>query len=84
MVDSIRHTPRSIPLKNTTERVQESNNVETHTDEKSGEAYIVTRDRRGKKDRRQTRRDQRVVYDMRSGKGRRKDDPGQPNIEIKV
>lgn len=84
MVDSIRPTQPSLPLKNATDRVQESNNVETHTDEKSGEAYYVTRDRRGKKDRRQGRGGQRSVYDMRSGKGRRKDDPGQPAIEIKV
>ena len=84
MVDSIRHTQPSIPLKNATERVQESNNVETHTDEKSGEAYIVTRDRRGKRDRRQSRQDQRALYDMRCGKGRRKDDRGQPSIEIKL
>lgn len=84
MVDSIRPTYRPIPTRSTTERVKESSEVETPTDDKAGQAYVVTKDRRQKRDRRDRNRQSRPVYDMRSGNGRRKDDKGGGSIEIKV
>ncbi|MFL0799558.1 MAG: hypothetical protein K6L80_03835 [Agarilytica sp.] len=84
MVDSIRPTYQ--PLKNSNSaRINQSSDVETPTDDKAGQAYVITKDRRQKKDRRDQERNDRAVYDMRSKSGgRRKDDKGGPNIEIKV
>ncbi len=84
MVDSIRPTYRQLPTRSASERVKQSSEVETPTDDKAGQSYIVTKDRRQKKDRRDRGRHSRPVYDMRSGSGRRKDDKGGGNIEIKV
>ncbi len=84
MVDSIRPTYQ--PLKNhNSVRVNKSSDVETPTDDKAGQAYVVTKDRRQKKDRRDQGRKARLVYDMRSKSGgRRKEDKGGSNIEVRV
>ncbi|MFL0802640.1 MAG: hypothetical protein K6L81_02910 [Agarilytica sp.] len=84
MVDSIRPTYQ--PLKNLdSARVNKSSDVETPTDDKAGQAYVVTKDRRQKKDRRDRGHKSRAMYDMRSkAGGRRKDDKGGPNIEVRV
>ena len=82
MVDSIKPNFRPVPPVGPTERVKASAQPETHNDDKAGEDYIVTVDRRKGRDRRKGK-DQRPIYDMRSGKGRRKNDPGA-SIEIKI
>ena len=41
-------------------------------------------ERRKNNDRRQNRRSNRGLYDMRSGKDRRKNNPGKPSIEVDV
>ncbi len=84
MVDSIRPTYRPLTAKPGAERVKESSDVETPTDDKSGQSYIVTKDRRGSRDRRNKKGESRPIYDMRDGDGRRKDDDGRPNIKIEV
>ncbi|VUD68797.1 hypothetical protein TDB9533_04156 [Thalassocella blandensis] len=83
MVDQIKpiyHTRRLTP---TNSKVPESNEVEAKTDEKDAEPYIVTKDRRKGHDRRDRRGEKRGMYDMRSGKDRRKGGDS-PSIEIKV
>ncbi len=83
MVDSIK--PTYVPIRPTFDRnrVRESTDIQSNADGVAGQDYIVTRDRRKRKDRRSSRAPYRGSYDMRSGRGRRKDD-ARPNIEIKV
>lgn len=70
-------------VKPSTQKVQESNQVETKTDEKEAEPYVVNKDRRKKHERRDRRGALRGKYDMRSGKDRRKGS-ARGSIEIKV
>lgn len=84
MVDSIRPIYRSLPVKNTTGRVQEAPEVQTHSEDAASEEFVYSRERRQRKDRRDKGGNPRSVYDLRSGRGRRKEDGGQPHIEIKV
>lgn len=82
MVDNIKpiyHTRRVTP---SNQKVPESNEVESKTDEKDAEPYVVTKDRRKRQDRRQ-QRGSRGMYDMRSGKDRRKDG-SKASIEVKA
>ena len=83
MVDSIK--PSYVPLRPNfaKNRVKRSTQVETNIDGKAGQDYIFLRDRRKRKDRRNERVNARGIFDMRSGRGRRKNDPN-PNIEVKV
>lgn len=83
MVDSLKPTYVPIRPTFTGNKVKESTEVQTNTGEKAGQDYIVNRDRRKKKDRRNSRTSGRGPYDMRSGRGRRRDDH-RPNIEVKV
>ena len=60
--------------------------VDTHTDERRAAAKTVPPlERRRRQDRRNRRgKDGRAVYDMRSGRGRRKSDHIPPSIELDV
>ncbi|MFL0809180.1 MAG: hypothetical protein K6L76_02080 [Agarilytica sp.] len=85
MVDSIRPTYRTVTPQKVTERVKESSAVETHSDDKeAGQDYIVNKDRRQVKERRKRGGQKRSLYDMRTSRGRRKEDRGDDSIEIKV
>lgn len=84
MVDSLRPTFHSVRPRTVTERVKESSAVETHSDDKAGQDYILNKDRRQQKDRRKDRDSKRPLYDMRNSRGRRKEDGGDDGIEIKV
>lgn len=62
------------------------NEVETHTDERRAAAKsqpIVER-RKGRDRRNRRDKDGRLIYDMRSGRGRRKSDHIPPSIEVDV
>ena len=85
MVDNIKPIYHTRHLAPSNQKVPESNSVETKTDEKDAEPYVVTKDRRKGKDRRDRRGASRGMYDMRDGKDRRKGGGGDsPSIEIKV
>lgn len=85
MVDSIRPPYRNVPPKMTSEPVKKSSPTETHNDEKSAQPYVVTKERRKSRDRRNPNRRARPVYDMRSGRrGRRKEDFTGANISTKA
>lgn len=60
--------------------------VETHTDERRAAAKTLpVVERRKGRDRRNRRdKDGRLIYDMRSGRGRRKSDHIPPSIELDV
>ncbi len=86
MVNSINPTYRPLRPKSVLKRQDESTAVESHTDEKQAIAkpkpFV---ERRKKGDRRSRQGDSRGSYDMRSGRGRRKEDRGgHPTIEIDV
>lgn len=87
MVDSIKPTHPSIPA-STTRRDQSTQSVETHSDEKQARQQIPVRpkvERRKNPDRRNNEgKIPRAIYEQRSGRDRRKNNPGQPSIEIEV
>ena len=84
MVDIIRPIYHTRTVARTSQKVNESNQVETKTDDKDAEPYVVTKDRRQRRDRRGQRGAARGMYDMRSGKDRRRNSAGATSIEIKV
>lgn len=83
MVDNIKPIYHSRPLTPTSQKIPESNEISGKTDEKEAEPYIVTKERRRGQDRRDRRGAKRDMYDMRSGKDRRKGGDSS-SIEIKV
>ncbi len=84
MVNTIRPTFRSAATASTN-KVRESSQVDESSDDKEVYSpYVVNRDRRKKQDRRKKGALKRSVYDMRSGKDRRKSSPESGSIEIKV
>lgn len=87
MVNSINPTYRPIPPKSVLKRQNESTEVESHTDEKQTIVKPKPLVERRKKGDRRSRNGaaSRGSYDMRSSKGRRKEDRGgHPTIEIDV
>lgn len=89
MVDAIKPTHPSIPDSSTIRREQQGpKSVEPHNDEKQSKKPPPKRplkERRNNADRRNRRNSaSRQIYELRSGKDRRKSDPGHPFIEIDV
>lgn len=74
------------PRTSATTRKDGPSEVETHTDERRAAAKTVPPvERRKGRDRRHRRdKDGRLVYDMRSGRGRRKTDHIPPSFEVDV
>ncbi|MFT5082582.1 MAG: hypothetical protein ACI9Y1_000608 [Lentisphaeria bacterium] len=84
MVDIIRPIYRPVKFSSPTNKVKESSNIEKKGDERDAEPYVVTKDRRKKYERRTPRGGSRNVYDMRSGRDRRRESGKHPYIEIKA
>ena len=86
MVDSIKPTYRSVPLNNQGKKTVEAPEGSQGAGDDAHQLGTPPplRDRRKKRDRRQNQRDSRPVYDMRSGRGRRKTDRGHPTITTKA
>ncbi|SMF31578.1 hypothetical protein SAMN02745866_02087 [Alteromonadaceae bacterium Bs31] len=88
MVDSIRPTHPSMPS-SSARRDQSTHSVESHTDQKQHQNPVIpkkpVKERRKNSDRRRNERDvPRAIYELRSGKDRRKGDGNHPTIEIDV
>ncbi len=83
MVDIIKPHYRPPSISSSANKVPASSQVETHNDSSAGQPYVVTRDRRRVRDRRQNKNGVRPIYEMRSGRGRRKED-GRPSIDTRV
>lgn len=85
MIDRIPPSHKPMPTGSTGNKVKESGPVETHSEDKEAAPYIVDQpDRRKNRDRRDRGEDSRSLYELRSGRDRRKGHGGNPTIEIKV
>jgi len=74
MVDIVRSTYRTVPTRSFDNKVKELSQVETFSGESVGQPYVIRRDRRRNRDRRRGIDGARPVYEMRSGRGLRRDD----------
>ena len=88
MVDSIKPTHSTIPSRSASRKEQNSPPVESHGDKKQPKQPVppkAVKERRKHSDRREREQTgSRAVYELRSGKVRRKNDRGHPSIEIDV
>lgn len=87
MIDNIQKTYRQPVRRTTVNKVQASAEPHSHNDSGKSSvataAYIARPDRRQRRDRRRLQRGIRALYDMRSGRGRRKGDRGR-KVELKI
>jgi len=88
MVDSIKPTHPALRSGSSTRQNQRAPSVEPHNDEKQDRVYLPKKppvERRRKRDRRKGRSSApRAIYELRSGKDRRKNDKNHPSIEIEI